>query len=170
MKRLRYAGATAIAGALLLGALDTVHDTGFVSAVQAQPGGQGGASAGGGGGGSGGASGGGAGGDGGSSHASSASGGAGGASASDSSASGDGPGGDFTASVGGRPEGAGAQGAATSAAARDPNTRGLEKALGVTGTTPASESEAPKTLAEALSRWLNRGEADQEEESTVQPE
>jgi hypothetical protein len=60
---------------------------------------------------------------------------------------------------------ASARGQATAAAARDPSTRGLEKAAAVLATTPASE-QAKTSVGEALARWFAR----QETETPDEPE
>jgi hypothetical protein len=60
---------------------------------------------------------------------------------------------------------ASARGQATAAAARDPSTRGLEKAAAVLATTPASE-QAKTSVGEALARWVAR----QETETPDKPE
>lgn len=54
---------------------------------------------------------------------------------------------------------ASARGQATAAAARDPSTRGLEKAAAVLATTPASE-QAKTSVGEALARWFARQETE----------
>ena len=67
---------------------------------------------------------------------------------------------------GGNSASAGSQGhgAATSTAAKDPDTKGLEKALSVVGTTPASPN-AIAAIQSALDRFLARNVDDAETES-----